>query len=65
MHSLIFEDEMKKILFLTTISGFLPQFESNDVKLLKEMGCEIHYASNFRNPIYTFDEKKLIEQGIF
>lgn len=64
VHSLIFEDEMKKILFLTTISGFLPQFESNDVKLLKEMGCEIHYASNFRNPIYTFDEEKLIKQGI-
>ncbi len=55
---------MKRILFVTTISGFLPQFESNDVKLLKEMGCEIHYASNFRNPIYTFDEKELIEQDI-
>ena len=55
---------MKKILFVTTISGFLPQFEYNDVKLLKEMGCEIHYASNFRNPIYTFDKEKLIEDGI-
>ena len=49
---------------MTTISGFLPQFESNDVKLLKEMGCEIHYASNFRNPIYTFDKEKLVEDGI-
>ena len=55
---------MKRILFVTTISGFLPQFESNDVKLLKEMGCEIHYASNFRNPIYTFDQEKLIQEDI-
>ncbi len=55
---------MKKILFVTVISGFLPQFELNDVKLLKKMGCEIHYASNFNNPVYSFDKQKLIEYGI-
>lgn len=55
---------MKKILYITTISGFLPQFEKNDVKIMQEMGYEIHYASNFSNPIYPFEEGKLIEQGI-
>jgi len=55
---------MKKVLFITTISGFLPQFEKNDVKLLEQMGCEIHYASNFKNPIYNFDEKELAKKGI-
>ena len=55
---------MKKILIVTTISGFLPQFEKNDVKLLRMMGCEIHYASNFNNPIYTFDKNELTENGI-
>ncbi len=55
---------MKKVLFVTTISGFLPQFEKNDVKLLKEMGCEIHYASNFKNPVYAFDRKELKKQGV-
>ncbi len=55
---------MKKILFVTVISGFLPQFEFNDVKLLKKMGCEIHYASNFNNPVYSFDKQKLIDYGI-
>lgn len=55
---------MKKVLFVTTISGFLPQFEKNDVKILKEMGFEIHYASNFTNPIYTFDREELLTQGI-
>jgi glycosyltransferase involved in cell wall biosynthesis len=28
------------------------------------MGVEIHYASNFKNPIYTFDKQKLIDNGI-
>lgn len=55
---------MKKVLFVTTISGFLPQFEKNDVKILQEQGCEIHYASNFKNPVYTFDENALREQQI-
>ena len=55
---------MKKILYVTTISGFLPQFELNDVKIIQEMGYEVHYASNFDNPIYTFDEKELTEKGI-
>ena len=55
---------MKKVLIVTAISGFLPQFEKNNVKLLHEAGCEIHYASNFKNPIYTFNEEDLKAQGI-
>ena len=55
---------MKKVLFVTTISGFLPQFEKNDVKLLKQMGCQIHYASNFTNPIYAFDKTELEKNGV-
>lgn len=55
---------MKKILIITTISGFLPQFESNDVKLLMEAGYEVHYASNFKNPIYHCDKEVLRERGI-
>lgn len=55
---------MKRVLFVTTISGFLPQFEKNDVKLLKQMGCQIHYASNFTNPIYAFDKTELEKNGV-
>lgn len=55
---------MKKVLFVTTISGFLPQFEKNDVKILQEEGCEVHYASDFKNPVYTFDEQALRDQHI-
>lgn len=55
---------MKKILYITTISGFLPQFEKHDVRIMQEMGYEVHYASNFRHPVYPFEEKELTGQGI-
>ena len=55
---------MKKILYVTTISGFLPQFEMNDVRIIQQMGYEVHYASNFRNQMYTFDENELKKDGI-
>ncbi len=55
---------MKKVLILTTIGGFLSQFELNDVKLLIEMGYQIHYASNFQNPIYEVREEELKAMGV-
>ncbi len=55
---------MKRVLFVTTISGFLSQFVMNDVKILQELGYEVHYASNFNNRFYSFDEQELIDKGI-
>lgn len=55
---------MKKALIITAISGFLPQFEINDVKILQEYGFQIHYASNFKNPVYSFDPIELEKKGI-
>lgn len=55
---------MKKILYVTTISGFVPQFEMNDVRIMKEMGYEVHYASNYNNPIYTYEDSLLENEGI-
>lgn len=55
---------MKKVLYVTTVGGFLPQFEKNDVRIMQEMGYEVHYASNFRNPVYPVDENQLRGQGI-
>ncbi|MCR4793346.1 MAG: glycosyltransferase family 4 protein [Lachnospiraceae bacterium] len=51
-------------MFVTTISGFLPQFEMSDVELAEELGCNIHYASDFENSIYPFDQDALIKKGI-
>ena len=55
---------MDKVLFLTTIGGFLQQFEMNDVGILQEMGYEIHYASNLHNPVYNMDISAMEERGI-
>ncbi|WP_033168332.1 glycosyltransferase family 4 protein [Clostridium sp. KNHs205] len=43
---------MNKILIISTISGFLKQFESNNVSVLKNLNYEIHYATNIKNPVY-------------
>ena len=45
----------KKILIITTNAGFIQQFEENDVRILIEYGFEIHYASNFDNPVTKID----------
>ena len=43
---------MKKALLVTTVSGFVPQFEMNNVRMLQEMGYEVHYAANYHTPSY-------------
>lgn len=55
---------MKKILFVTTIAGFLPQFEMSDVRIMQSLGYEVHYASNFNITIYSFDSGSLKKEGI-
>mgnify|MGYP002765787785 CR=1 FL=1 len=55
---------MKKALILTTTSGFLSQFELNNVKLLQERGYQIHYATNFGVPIYEVKDEALRDMGV-
>lgn len=52
------------VLLITTISGFLPKFLMQDVRILQEMGYTVHYASNFDMPVYECDRKELEKQGI-
>ena len=54
----------KKALIVTRVSGFVPQFEMNNVKILKEMGYEIHYAANFDVVVYGKDNARLMGTGI-
>lgn len=54
----------KKALLITTVSGFVPQFEMNNVHILEDMGYEIHYASNFKMPSYGEDNDRLDRTGI-
>ena len=58
------EVESKKALLITTVSGFVPQFEMNNVHILQELGYEVHYASNFHHPHYGFDNQRLKGSGI-
>ena len=55
---------MRKVLLVSHVSGFIPQFEMNNVRILQQMGCEVHYASNFRNPSYGEDNHRLEGTGI-
>ena len=52
------------ILLIAAVSGFVPEFEMKDVRTLKELGFEVHYASNFDNPVYEFDIKELERAGV-
>lgn len=54
----------KKALIVTEASGFVPQFEMNNIKLLQEKGYEIHYAANFDRVVYGTDNARLMGTGI-
>lgn len=54
----------KKALLVTTVSGFIPQFEMNNVRILQNMGYEIHYATNYSTPSYGKDNHRLDGTGI-
>ena len=53
-----------KVLIVTTVSGFLWQFEKNTVEILKEQKAQIHYASNFEHPAYDFEPSYFNKQNI-
>ena len=57
-------DGVKRALIITSIGGFLPQFLKGDVRILRELGYEVHYASNFRYPVYRFSREELEQEGI-
>lgn len=55
---------MKKALLVTTVSGFVPQFQMHNVRILQNMGYEIHYAANYNIPSYGKDNSRLEGTGI-
>lgn len=54
----------KKALFIATVGGFVTQFEMNNIRILKQMGYEIHSAANYKEPVYCVKEEELKEQGV-
>lgn len=55
---------MKQALIITTISGFLLKFETDNVKILQDMGYTVHYAANGNEQGYQFSENQLRESGV-
>ncbi|MCD7826481.1 MAG: glycosyltransferase [Clostridiaceae bacterium] len=55
---------MKKALLVTRVSGFIPQHEMNNVKILQEMGYQVHYATNLNTVVYGKDNSRLDGTGI-
>ena len=55
---------MKRALLISTISGFVPQFEMNSVHILQEHGYEVHYATNYNYVFYGKDNSRLDGTGI-
>ncbi len=49
---------------MTRVSGFIPQHEMNNVKILQEMGYEVHYATNLNVVVYGRDNSRLEGTGI-
>lgn len=58
------EKSMKRALIITTVSGFVPQFEMNNVRILQNLGYEVHYAANYHMPVYTDNNERLEGTGI-
>lgn len=55
---------MKKALLVTRVSGFIPQHEMNNVKILQKMGYEVHYATDLNTVVYGKDNSRLDNTGI-
>ena len=55
---------MKKALLVTRVSGFIPQHESNNVRILQQMGYEVHYAANFDTIVYGKDNHRAHDLGL-
>ena len=43
---MVIKESKKRVLFVATIYGFLDSFETNDMRLLQEMGYEVHCMAN-------------------
>lgn len=55
---------MKKALIVTRVSGFVPQFELDHVKILQNLGYEVHYAANMNVVVYGKDNSRLEGTGL-
>lgn len=54
----------KQVLILTTTHDFVRKFELENIKILQQMGCTVHYAANMKEPAYISDRALLEQKGV-
>ena len=54
----------KSVVILTCVSGFIDKFEKENVRILREQGYTVHYASNMREQHYLFNPEKYRRLGV-
>mgnify|MGYP003376391539 FL=1 len=54
----------KHILILATTNDFLLKFEGENIALLQEMGYQVHYGANLREPAYLSDGERIRAKGV-
>ncbi|MGI6007464.1 MAG: glycosyltransferase family 4 protein [Ruminococcus sp.] len=55
---------MRKVLLVTHVGDFIPQFEMDNVRCLQNMGMEVHYAANFQLSSYGNKGERLKNSGV-
>lgn len=55
---------MKKALIVAAPGGFAIRFEQNNMEILRSMGYEIHYAADFNNRVYEFQDEFWTDRNI-
>lgn len=55
---------MTKVLALATYGDFLATFELSNLSLWHQLGCEVHCASNFKQPEYNLKTSRLDDLGV-
>ncbi|MGX0266811.1 hypothetical protein [Enterococcus casseliflavus] len=49
----------KKILMVATYGDFFASFEVNNIKILNQLGYEVHLCANWENTKYNYKHEKL------
>lgn len=54
----------RKILILTSVGGFVTQFELENIKILQELGYTVYHATDLENPSYPMHRERLEQMGV-
>ena len=64
---------MRKVLIVASVASMIDQFNMDNIRILKDIGCEVHFAANFdfgntssQNRVSKFRQKSILNDvGLF